>query len=204
MRAPVKASCRWSWRSSSTCCRGWPDAELKCHNWAAASAHADRVKLNSKPTGGKSTVAFGMLRSRLRVCGASGRNSASAASRFLWRTVALVGYTNAGKSTLFNALTRAAVLESPKMFATFDPTIRGITLPSRRKVLLSDTVGFIRHLPHTLVSAFRATLEEVQRADTDFAGLRRQQSALRRAGCASREGFEGTRSRYEATAARDE
>jgi GTPase len=79
-------------------------------------------------------------------------------------TVALVGYTNAGKSTLFNALTRAAVLSSPKMFATLDPTIRGVELPSKRKVLLSDTVGFIRSLPHTLVSAFRATLEEVQRA----------------------------------------
>ena len=79
-------------------------------------------------------------------------------------TVALVGYTNAGKSTLFNALTRAGVLSSPKMFATLDPTIRGVTLPSKRRVLLSDTVGFIRNLPHTLVSAFRATLEEVQRA----------------------------------------
>lgn len=79
-------------------------------------------------------------------------------------TVALVGYTNAGKSTLFNALTRAGVLSSPKMFATLDPTIRGVDLPSKRKVLLSDTVGFLRNLPHTLVSAFRATLEEVQRA----------------------------------------
>jgi GTP-binding protein HflX len=79
-------------------------------------------------------------------------------------TVALVGYTNAGKSTLFNALTQAGVLESSKMFATLDPTIRGVTLPSKRKVLLSDTVGFIRNLPHTLVSAFSATLEEVQRA----------------------------------------
>ena len=79
--------------------------------------------------------------------------------------IALVGYTNAGKSTLFNALTHAAVLESPKMFATLDPTIRGVTLPSRRDVLVSDTVGFIRNLPHTLVSAFRATLEEVQRAE---------------------------------------
>jgi len=79
-------------------------------------------------------------------------------------TVALVGYTNAGKSTLFNVLTGAGVLESAKMFATLDPTIRGLTLPSKRKVLLSDTVGFIRNLPTTLVSAFRATLEEVQRA----------------------------------------
>jgi len=79
-------------------------------------------------------------------------------------TVALVGYTNAGKSTLFNALTKAGVLESPRMFATLDPTLRSVTLPSKREVLLSDTVGFIRSLPHTLVSAFRATLEEVQRA----------------------------------------
>ncbi|HKD85586.1 MAG TPA: GTPase HflX [Terriglobales bacterium] len=79
-------------------------------------------------------------------------------------TVALVGYTNAGKSTLFNALTQAGVLESARMFATLDPTLRHIELPSKREALLSDTVGFIRNLPHTLVSAFRATLEEVQRA----------------------------------------
>jgi GTP-binding protein HflX len=79
-------------------------------------------------------------------------------------TVALVGYTNAGKSTLFNALTHAGVLSSSRMFATLDPTLRSITLPSKRKVLLSDTVGFIRNLPHTLVTSFRATLEEVQRA----------------------------------------
>jgi GTP-binding protein HflX len=79
-------------------------------------------------------------------------------------TIALVGYTNAGKSTLFNALTKAGVLESARMFATLDPTLRQVVLPSKRQVLLSDTVGFIRNLPHTLVSAFRATLEEVQRA----------------------------------------
>lgn len=79
-------------------------------------------------------------------------------------TVALVGYTNAGKSTLFNALTRAGVLAEQRMFATLDPTIRAVTLPSRRKVLLSDTVGFIRGLPPGLVEAFRATLEEVHQA----------------------------------------
>ena len=78
--------------------------------------------------------------------------------------IALVGHTNAGKSTLFNALTQADVYASPRMFATLDPTMRQIELPSRRKVLLSDTVGFIRNLPHGLVTAFRATLEEVQRA----------------------------------------
>ncbi len=80
-------------------------------------------------------------------------------------TVALVGYTNAGKSTLFNALTGAQVLSSSRMFATLDPKLRAIELPSRRKVLLSDTVGFIRNLPHTLVTSFRATLEEVMQAE---------------------------------------
>ena len=80
-------------------------------------------------------------------------------------TVALVGYTNAGKSTLFNTITGAQVLSSAKMFATLDPKLRAIELPSRRKVLLSDTVGFIRNLPHTLVTSFRATLEEVEQAE---------------------------------------
>ncbi len=77
-------------------------------------------------------------------------------------TVALVGYTNAGKSTLFNALSRADVVVSSKMFATLDPTVRAVRLPSNRRVLLSDTVGFIRELPKGLLTAFRATLEEVQ------------------------------------------
>jgi len=79
-------------------------------------------------------------------------------------TIALVGYTNAGKSTLFNALSRAEVLVSSRMFATLDPTIRALRLPSNRRVLVSDTVGFIRDLPQGLLTAFRATLEEVQEA----------------------------------------
>src|SRR6202000_1347375 len=78
--------------------------------------------------------------------------------------IALVGYTNAGKSTLFNALTHADVLTSAKMFATLDPTVRAVRLPSRRRALLSDTVGFLRDLPPDLIAAFRATLEEVQEA----------------------------------------
>jgi GTPase len=79
-------------------------------------------------------------------------------------TIALVGYTNAGKSTLFNRLTGAEVVADARLFATLDPTVRQLTLPSRRKVLASDTVGFIRNLPTTLVKAFRATLEEVTEA----------------------------------------
>ncbi|MCX6598493.1 MAG: GTPase HflX, partial [Acidobacteria bacterium] len=79
-------------------------------------------------------------------------------------TVAMAGYTNAGKSTLFNRLTGADVVADARMFATLDPTVRHLILPSRRKVLMSDTVGFIRNLPTTLVKAFRATLEEVVEA----------------------------------------
>ncbi len=79
-------------------------------------------------------------------------------------TVALAGYTNAGKSTLFNRLTGSSGVADARMFATLDPTVRQLLLPSRRKVLLADTVGFIRNLPTTLIRAFRATLEEVAQA----------------------------------------
>lgn len=80
-------------------------------------------------------------------------------------TVALVGYTNAGKSTLFNALTQSSVSTSSRLFATLDPTVRSLPLESRRQALLSDTVGFIQKLPTHLVAAFRATLEELESAD---------------------------------------
>lgn len=82
-----------------------------------------------------------------------------------WPLGSIVGYTNAGKSTLFNALTGAEVLEEDKLFATLDPTTRRLRLPTNQNVLLSDTVGFIRKLPHRLVEAFKATLEEVVNAD---------------------------------------
>lgn len=80
-------------------------------------------------------------------------------------TVSIVGYTNAGKSTLFNALTNSDVYAADQLFATLDPTLRKITLPNSGPVILADTVGFIRHLPHKLVQAFRATLEETCEAD---------------------------------------
>jgi len=82
-----------------------------------------------------------------------------------WPLASIVGYTNAGKSTLFNAITGAHVLEEDKLFATLDPTTRRLRLPTNQNVLLSDTVGFIRKLPHGLVEAFKATLEEVVEAD---------------------------------------
>jgi GTP-binding protein HflX len=79
-------------------------------------------------------------------------------------TVSLVGYTNAGKSTLFNTLTGAHVYEADQLFATLDPTMRRLDLPGKVQLILADTVGFIRHLPHTLVEAFKSTLEEVTQA----------------------------------------
>ena len=79
--------------------------------------------------------------------------------------VAIVGYTNAGKSTLLNYLTGAGVLEEDKLFATLDPTTRNLKLPSKQEVLMTDTVGFIRKLPHHLIEAFRSTLEEAKYAD---------------------------------------
>ena len=85
--------------------------------------------------------------------------------RVPYPVVALVGYTNAGKSTLFNRLTRAEVVAQDLLFATLDPTMRAVRLPSGRDIILSDTVGFISDLPTDLVAAFRATLEEVQEAD---------------------------------------
>ncbi len=88
-----------------------------------------------------------------------------ARERVPYPVLALVGYTNAGKSTLFNALTGAAVYAQDQLFATLDPTMRQITLPSGRPAILSDTVGFISELPTQLVEAFRATLEEVARAE---------------------------------------
>ena len=89
----------------------------------------------------------------------------SARKRVPFPVVALVGYTNAGKSTLFNSLTGAEVAARDQLFATLDPTMRGLRLPSGRRAILSDTVGFISELPTELVAAFRATLEEVAEAD---------------------------------------
>ena len=106
----------------------------------------------------------------------------AARQKIPYPTVALVGYTNAGKSTLFNRLTQAEVLAEDLLFATLDPTMRAVTLPSGRTIILSDTVGFISDLPTSLVAAFQATLEEVCAADLilhvrDIAHLETEQQA---------------------------
>lgn len=93
------------------------------------------------------------------------QESRRARQRAVIPTVALVGYTNAGKSTLFNYLTQADVYVANRLFATLDPTLRRIDLPELGGIILADTVGFIRHLPHDLIEAFKATLEEVIEAD---------------------------------------
>jgi GTP-binding protein HflX len=89
----------------------------------------------------------------------------SGRSRLHWPSVSIIGYTNSGKSTLMNALTGANVLAEDKLFATLDPTTRKHRLPNNQNILLSDTVGFLRKLPHHLIESFKATLEETAEAD---------------------------------------
>lgn len=105
------------------------------------------------------------IENELRKVQATRRLHRAGRQRVPYRVVALVGYTNAGKSTLFNRLTRADVQAADMLFATLDPTLRALTLPHGGKAMLSDTVGFISDLPTMLVAAFRATLEEVIEAD---------------------------------------
>lgn len=104
------------------------------------------------------------LKKRLERIASQRAQGRRARSRAELPTVSLVGYTNAGKSTLFNQLTRAAVYRADKLFATLDPTLRRLPLPDGAPVILADTVGFISHLPHELVAAFRSTLEETRTA----------------------------------------
>src|SRR5260370_23957745 len=105
------------------------------------------------------------LENELKKVQATRRLHRAGRQRVPYRVVALVGYTNAGKSTLFNRLTRADVQAADMLFATLDPTLRALRLPHGGKAMLSDTVGFISTLPTQLVAAFRATLEEVLEAD---------------------------------------
>lgn len=108
---------------------------------------------------------IGKLRQDLEVVRRQRGTQRQGRQRHLWPLASIVGYTNAGKSTLLNALTGSQTLSEDKLFATLDPTTRRLRLPTNQNILLSDTVGFIRKLPHGLVEAFKATLEEVVEAD---------------------------------------
>jgi GTP-binding protein HflX len=105
------------------------------------------------------------IREELEVVRRQRSTQRQARQRNRWPLASIVGYTNAGKSTLLNTLTGTQVLAENKLFATLDPTTRRLRLPTNQNVLLTDTVGFIRKLPHGLVEAFKATLEEVVQAD---------------------------------------
>jgi GTP-binding protein HflX len=163
--APAKARCRSNWRRFPIRRPGWSGPGRIWNASAAASASsAGPARPRSRPTAAPSTppspgCAAGSTRWWTR-----GLHRAARA-KVPFPVVALVGYTNAGKSTLFNRLTGATVRAEDMLFATLDPTMRGVALPGGPKVILSDTVGFISDLPTLLVAAFRATLEEVRAAD---------------------------------------
>ena len=151
--------------AASTCCRGSPGPARRCRGWAAASARAAPAKRSSKPIAAASGSASS--RSPAAIDDVRRRRAQLRERRQKQSipTVSLVGYTNAGKTTLFNLLTRETAEASDALFVTLDPLVRRVRLPDRRELLVSDTVGFIDRLPHTLVAAFRATLEEVNEAD---------------------------------------
>ena len=139
-----------------------------------------KVKRSWKPTAAGCRIALRAFAKNWKSCAASAPPNATRASAITGPLASIVGYTNAGKSTLLNKLTGAAVLAENKLFATLDPTTRRLRLPTNQNVLLTDTVGFIRKLPHGLVEAFKATLEEVVQADLLVARCGCQPSAGRR------------------------
>ena len=165
-RHAAKGGCRSSWRISPISARGWSEAGPIWSGSAAASAFSaapakPRSKADRRLIGERIVKIKRELEEvkRTRGLGRQARKSVP------FPVIALVGYTNAGKSTLFNRLTKSKVLAKDLLFATLDPTMRGVKLPRGAKIILSDTVGFIADLPTELVAAFRATLEEVLEAD---------------------------------------
>ena len=141
--------------------RGWSHLDRQKGGIGLRGGGEKQLELDQRMLEGRIKAVQSRLRqvARRRQQGRRRRGRSGAAS------VALVGYTNAGKSTLFNALTKAAVPAEDKLFATLDPTLRRLAVPGAGQVVLADTVGFVSRLPHSLVEAFKATLEEVTEAD---------------------------------------
>lgn len=163
VREPTKVSCRLSWRSYAIWLRVWCVAGPTLNVRKAGLVCAVRVKPSSKPTVVYCVIAlcrFSRAWRKLRSNVSRGGSRIKADVP----TVSLVGYTNAGKSTLFNQITEARVYAADQLFATLDPTLRRIDVADVGETVLADTVGFIRHLPHDLVAAFKATLQETRQA----------------------------------------
>ena len=144
--------------------RGWCAAGPTSSGRRAVSACAVLAKRSSKPTVACSANRIKTLNARLDKVVTQRETTRRERKRAEIPTVALVGYTNAGKSTLFNRLTGAGAYAADQLFATLDPTVRRLALPDARYALLADTVGFVRDLPHELVAAFRSTLQEAREA----------------------------------------
>ena len=188
MRPRATASCRWSWHSSSTCCRGSRSApRSRCRGSPAASADGDPARRSSRSTAGRTRERLTRLQRELKKLAAQRENRRQRRGRRAVPVLSIVGYTNAGKSTLLRALTRTEVHVADQMFATLDPTSRRLRFPREREVIVTDTVGFIRDLPPDLVTAFGATLEELADAslllhvvDAAAADCERRIEAVRR------------------------
>jgi len=146
----------WSHLSRQTAGTGGTGGRIGTRGPGETQLEVDRRRLRERLT---------RLRARLREVERTRALQRQRRLEIPWPTVALVGYTNSGKSTLMNALTNAGVEAADRPFSTLDPTIRGLKLPGRVQIMLADTVGFIHRLPHMLVEAFKATLEEVRIAD---------------------------------------
>lgn len=146
---------------SSRLVRGWTHLERQRGGIGLRGPGETQLEMDRRLIGDR----LKQLKKRLEKVEKQRQGQRRARQKSRLATASLVGYTNAGKSTLFNALTRADVYAANQLFATLDPTLRRVTLPDSDPLILADTVGFIRDLPHTLVAAFRATLEESREAD---------------------------------------
>jgi GTPase len=141
--------------------RGWTHLDRQKGGIGLRGAGESQLELDQRMLGERIKI----TERRLEEVSRRRQRSRRRRNRSNLNTISLVGYTNAGKSTLFNRLTTANVVSEDKLFATLDPTMRRVSIPGLGEIVLADTVGFISHLPHSLIEAFKATLEEVANAD---------------------------------------